>query len=159
MGTESKVENNNPHKNRVHRILAHSYTLYFILFLIGVTLDIIFQFKIFTTIIAVPFGLLLIIFASCLILWAQISSRRMKKENISKETFSQGPYHYSKHPTHWGLFFLTLGFGIMANALFVILTTLISFLLSRHTFLEKHEDVLSRKYGAPYIEYKKSVKL
>ena len=37
-----------PRQYRVHKILAHSYTLYFFLFLVGVYLDFIFPFEIFT---------------------------------------------------------------------------------------------------------------
>jgi protein-S-isoprenylcysteine O-methyltransferase Ste14 len=52
-----------------------------------------------------------------------------------------------------------LGFGIISNAFFVILTTLVSFLVSRFIFLEKEEIILEEKYGTPYLEYKRAVKL
>lgn len=147
------------HESKIHWILAHSYTLYFILFLIGVWLDIIFKYKIFTSSVMVPIGLAVLIFASFLILWAQKTPRNLSIENLSKESFCRGPYCYTRSPTHWGLFFLILGFGIIANALFVILFTLISFIISRYVFLERRENILATKYGAPYLEYKKSVKL
>jgi len=147
------------HRSKVHWILAHSYTLYFILFLASVFLDFIFRIKIFTNLVMVPVGVALLVFASFLILWAQKTSRNLDTKNISKETFCKGPYCYTRSPTHWGLFFLMLGFGIIANAVFVILFTLISFLITRFTFLDKQETVLAEKYGAPYLEYKRSVKL
>jgi|SRR3989344_2323289 len=147
------------HKENVHKTLAHSYAMYFILFLLGVTLDIIFQFKVFANSIMVPLGGSLIVLSSILIFWAQGTSRNLKKENITKETFCKGPYCYTRSPTHWGLFFLMIGFGIITNAIFVILTTLISFLVSRFIFLEKEERILAEKYGTPYLEYKKAVKL
>ena len=83
----------------------------------------------------------------------------MKMVNVTKENFCKGPYCYARHPTHWGLFFLILGFGIILNALFVILCTLISFIVTKFVFIEKQEKILAEKYGAPYLEYKKSVKL
>jgi len=107
----------------------------------------------------VPLGGSLIVLSSILIFWAQGTSRNLKKENITKETFCKGPYCYTRSPTHWGLFFLMIGFGIITNAIFVILTTLISFLVSRFIFLEKEERILAEKYGTPYLEYKKAVKL
>ncbi len=146
-------------KKNVHKVLAHSYTMYFILFLVGVILDMIFRFKIFTSSFMLPVGFSVLIFATSLILWAQMTSRNLKTENVSKETFCKGPYCYTRSPTHWGLFFLMLGFGIIANAFFVILTTLFSFFISRFIFLEKEEKILTDKYGTPYLEYKKSVKL
>ena len=145
--------------NKIHKILAHSYSIYFILFLTGVILDIIFKFRIFTSPTAIPVGIIFLIFASVLIFWAQKYSKNFDEENPSKESFSKGPYRYTRSPTHWGLFLLMLGFGIIANALFVVLSTLISFLLSRFIFLKKRENVLILKYGTPYLEYKKSVKL
>lgn len=145
-------------KHSVHKILAHSYAMYFILFLIGVTLDIIFKFKIFTSSVMMPVGAVLLILGSILILWAQYTSRNLKLENITKETFCRGPYCYTRTPTNFGLFFLILGFGVIANAFFVILSTLISFIIAKFIFLDKEEKVLAAKYGTPYLEYKKLVK-
>jgi protein-S-isoprenylcysteine O-methyltransferase Ste14 len=51
-----------------------------------------------------------------------------------------------------------LGFGIMNNALFVIVTTFISFFISKFVFIDRQERILADKYGAPYLEYKKAVK-
>ncbi len=149
----------NLNKKSVHKVLAHSYTMYFILFLVGVILDMIFRLQIFASSLMLPVGFGVLIFATFLILWAQMTSRNLKTENVSKETFCKGPYCYTRSPTHWGLFFLMLGFGIIANAVFVILTTLFSFFISRFVFLEKEERILADKYGTPYLEYKKSVKL
>src|SRR3989338_4097171 len=81
-------------KGRVHRILAHSYTVYFIFLLISVLLDFVFQFKIFTSPIMIPTGVALLILASFLIIWAQYSSRKINTENVTKETFCRGPYCY-----------------------------------------------------------------
>jgi protein-S-isoprenylcysteine O-methyltransferase Ste14 len=148
------------HKVKVHHILAQSYSTAFFFFLIGVSLDIVFPIKIFEDSVMLPVGFVFLTFASLLIFWAQRTSRNLKNEKeIKKETFCKGPYCYSRIPTHWGIFLLMLGFGIMANALFVIATTLFSFLLSKLVFLKKEEAILEEKYGTPYLEYKKSVKL
>ena len=145
-------------KQSVHKILAYSYSMYFILFLVGVVLDLILKIKIFTSPIVVPIGAIFLIFGSILILWAQHTSKNLKVENITKETFCHGPYCYTRTPTNFGLFFLILGFGIIANAFFVILFTLISFIIAKFVFLDKEEKVLAAKYGTPYLEYKKLVK-
>ncbi len=153
------INEKKPRQYRVHRILAHSYTVYLILFLIGVYLDAVFKFEIFSDSAMVPTGIILLILSSILILWAHKSSRNFEINNLSKESFLKGPYRYTRHPTHWGLFFLMLGFAIIWNGLFVILSTLTSFLLTRHIFLEKHEKVMEEKYGTSYIEYEKAVRL
>jgi protein-S-isoprenylcysteine O-methyltransferase Ste14 len=146
------------YKNKVHKILVHSYSVYFFLLLLGICLDIIFSLKIFNDSVAVPVGVLLLMLGTILIFWSQKTSRNLKKEEISKETFSQGPYRFTRTPTNFGLFFLVFGFGVILNAFFVVLTTFISFLIAKFVFLKKQEIILAEKYGVPYLEYKKSVK-
>lgn len=158
MENEVKMQNPALYKNRVHFVLAHSYSLYFLLLLVGIGLDLIFGYKIFTNSIMMPIGVVLLVFGSILSFWAQLSSRKLDKNNLNKEAFTKGPYSYSRHPTHWGLFFLILGFGVMINATFVILSTVVSFLVSKFFFVAKQEDILASKYGTHYTEYKKSVK-
>lgn len=143
----------------IHRLLAHSYIVYFVLFLSGIILDIVFRFEIFTDVAVIPIGISIIVFATLLIFWAQASTRNLKKEKITKETFCQGPYCYTRNPTHWGLCLLMLGFGIVASAPFVIAAILIYMVISKFSFLDREEKMLAAKYGEPYLEYKKSVKL
>ncbi|MEK7104980.1 MAG: methyltransferase [Patescibacteria group bacterium] len=151
-------ESENPHKNRVHRILAHSYLFYFISFLLGLFLDFMFPVEFYEKITMASIGAVFLILGTFLILWAQMSSHKLKKENMSKETFCCGPYRYTRSPTHFGLFFLMLGFGIMTSTLFIIIFSVISFIITKFTFIQKEEKILAEKYGAPYLEYKKSVK-
>jgi len=105
-----------------------------------------------------PIGFVFLALGTFLILWAQTTSRHLKKENITPETFCHGPYCYTRAPTHLGLFLLMLGFGFISNAFFVILLTLFAFFIGKLVFLDKEEKILAEKYGAPYLEYKKMVK-
>ena len=146
------------YKQKVHRVLAQSYIIYFILFLFGVYLDLIFHFKLFTNPIIVVLGIPLLAFGTFLIFWAQKTSNSLHKKAISKENFCRGPYCYTRSPTHWGLFFLVIGFGIVINAVFVVLFTLVAFMVTRLIFLDKQEKILEEKYGTHYAEYKKLVK-
>ena len=145
-------------KWNVHTILAHSHTMQFILFLFGIFLDMIFRVKIFTNSALAGVGVILLIFGSVLIFWAQYTSHHLSKENLTKESFSHGPYRYIKNPTNYGIFFMILGFGIIANSFFVILFAFISSLIAKFVFLNKEKKILIAKYGAPYLEYRKSVK-
>ena len=146
------------HKNSVHRVLAHSYSVFFFFFLIGICLDLFFNLRVFNSITATPSGVIFLIIGTLLIIWAQTTSQKLNKENISKETFCHGPYRYTRSPTHWGLFLLMLGFGMINNAFFIVLFSIISFLIAKFVFLNKEEKILASKYGASYLEYKKSVK-
>ncbi len=146
----------------IHHLLAHSHVMYFVLLLVGVTLDTIFKLRIFQHPAIAPIGFILLAIATGVIIWTEMTAwdlRKHKKEDIKKETFCRGPYCYTRSPLHWGLFLLMLGFGIIANAFFVVLTTVISFLIAKFVFQEKEEKILEAKYGQPYLEYKKEVKL
>jgi len=158
METENKEINTNPQKHKVRRALVHSHSVYFILFLIGITLDLVFPVKIFTNPILAPTGFVFLIFGTLLVIWAEKSSHNFKNGSISKENFCSGPYCYTRSPTHWGLFFLIVGFGFIASAFFVVIFALISFLIEKFIFQDKAEKILEAKYGAPYLEYKKMVR-
>lgn len=157
--TEENIVKINEYKDKVHVVLAHSYAVYFSLFLAGVLFDLIFNLRILSFPLMTPAGIILILSATLLIFWAQKTSRNLKKETITKETFMKGPYRYSRGPTHWGLFFLMLGFGLLNGAIFIVIFTFISLLVTKFTYLRKEETILEKKYGAPYLEYKKEVKL
>ena len=161
MDIEEKAKN--IPKLSVHAIQAHSYTFYFIMLLIAIFLDFIFPIGIPYQSVLMPISVIFLIIASILIIWAQKASNKFKKENtkenITKEAFYNGPYSFTKNPTHWGLFILMIGFGILANAFFIILSTIISFIVTKLVFLKKEELILADKYGDLYLEYKKSVKL
>jgi len=148
----------NPGKHNVHKVLAHSYSVYFVLFLVGVALDLIFNLKVFDTILGWSLGLIFLIVGTLLIFWAQRTSRNLSKENLSHHSFRQGPYRYARTPTHWGLLLIMLGFGLITSSLFVIIFAFISFIITKFTFLDKQEKILEAKYGTHYQEYKKSVK-
>ena len=143
----------------VHKVLAHSYAVHFLFFLAGVCLDLIFNLKVFKSSVVVSLGFVLLAFGTFIVIWAQKTSRSLKKENITRETFFHGPYCYTRSPTHWGLFLLMLGFGMVINAFFVMVLSLVAFVFTKMTFLHKEEEILALKYGVPYLEYKKSVKL
>jgi protein-S-isoprenylcysteine O-methyltransferase Ste14 len=161
MEKETKKEeilNINQYKNKIHVVLAQSYSIYFLFFVVGVFLDLVFNLKMFKLPFLTSIGAILIFLASLLIFWAQKTSRNLKKENLTKESFSKGPYFFVRNPTYLGLFLLLIGFGFMVNAIFIIITTIISGIFTKFIYLKKEEVILEKKYGAPYIEYKKAVK-
>ncbi len=156
---EKEVQNV-PEKTIIHSTLAYSYSLYFFGFLIGFVLDDIFMLKPFDESFGQPLGLFWMILASLFIFWAQRTSRVSKKQRLAgndKQVFLKGPYRATRIPTHVGLTFLLIGFGIFDNLPFVILFAVISFVATKYTFVKKEEALLQKKYGEPYTEYKKEV--
>jgi len=151
-------EEANIYKNKVHKILARSYSVYLLFFLIGVSLNSVFNFQVFASSVVVPIGFIFLALGTILIVWAQNTSRNLKKETLTKETFAKGPYRFTSTPTNFGLFFLMLGFGMVANSFFVMVCSCVAFVIARFVFLVQEEKVLAEKYGIPYLEYKKMVK-
>lgn len=156
--TNEQSGSKNLHKNRVHKVLAYSYLFHFLVFLVGLIMDYIFPLKIFEKQDLSFLGIALLFLGSILIFWAQISSRNLKKDIITKDSFFVGPYRYTRTPTNFGIFLVMLGFGLLNNALFIIFFAIFSFVLTKIIFLKKQEEILTLKYGTPYIEYKKIVK-
>ncbi|MES2023484.1 MAG: DUF1295 domain-containing protein [Patescibacteria group bacterium] len=145
-------------KNSHHKVMAHSYVFYFVLFLLGIFMDLVFPMKIFKHDSLISVGVVVLVLATILILWEQKTARKLSKENINKESFLHGPYRYTSSPAHLGLFLLMFGFGMIVNGFFIMLFSVISFVISKFSFIKKTEKMLVEKYGEHYAEYKKSVK-
>jgi protein-S-isoprenylcysteine O-methyltransferase Ste14 len=147
-----------PKRMSVHRIAAHSYMVALLFLLLGVFCDLLWKPIIFDETLTAPLGMLFLGSGTILILWAQHASHHFIKENITPDSFGRGPYHFTRNPTHWGLYFLLFGFSMATNAFFVTAFTLVSFFVTKLVFLSQEENLLASKYGDPYLEYKRSVK-
>ncbi len=145
---------------QVHKVLAHSYSFYFLSFLLGIILDFYKPMHLPKFPWAIYIGFFFLIAGPLLIYWAQHTSRNLKKgEVMSAEIFLKGPYCYTRGPTHLGIALMLIGFGMVVNAFYVVVFTLIAAIVTKFIFLDKEEEILEKKYGEPYKEYKKKVKL
>ena len=146
--------------HKIHAIMARSYSMHFVLLLLGIALDLLIPLRIFKNSAVIAIGLFFLVLASVLIFWAQRTTRNLHKhESLRKEDFEHGPYRFTRTPTHLGLLILTLGFGIVLNAFFVVVTAVLAAIIGKLVYLRKYEDVLVDKYGDSYLLYKKEVKL
>ena len=146
-------------KHKVHRVLAHSYGVYFFSFLFGIIFDFIFPISFPYSASTVPLGMILIVIATLVIVQSQKTSKKHERnEKVSHLDFYHGLYKVTRSPTHAGLALLIIGFGFLTNAFFVIVFGLISMIITRFTFLRKEEKYLEKKYGEIYANYKKMVK-
>ena len=157
MNSEYKIEKQKP-RLRVHNILADSYTAYLLALVLGLIFSANWPFKIFENNTIINISAVILLLSSALILWAQKSSKKINKENLTKNSFTKGPYRFTRNPTNLGLFLSMVCFGVIINSFFVIFFTLIAFFLSRLIFIKKEEELLEKKYGSSYLEYKKLVK-
>jgi len=145
-------------KPRVHRILAHSYMVYLFALVLGLICSAMWPIKIFEDNILLGVSFVVLVFSSVLVLWAQNSTKNFYTENLTKQSFTNGPYRLTRNPTNLGIFFSSVSFGIIISSPFVLIFTLVAFLLSRLIFLKQEERILEKKYGKPYLDYKEMVK-
>lgn len=148
-------------KDIIHHIAFYSPLIYLIALVVGFTLDMIFPLRVIPENVFLPLGIIFIVLAPLLILWAQYSTyslyRRMAHE-VKTEHFHRGPYRFSRHPSHLGLAFLILGLGLLFNSLFIIAAAVISHIIVNYIFLPLEERILERKYGKEYLEYKRRIR-
>lgn len=148
----------------VHIVLAQSYLVYLVAIVVGFALDIVKPIP-FSFPALMPLGMLCIMFGTFLVIWAQKAAHKSEKarndsatEKICRDHFCVGPYVFTRSPTQYGLSFMALGLAFVYGSFFMVIFTGIAFLLGRFVFIRKQEFHLERKYGDPYVEYKKHVK-
>ncbi len=144
----------------IHLILSHSYTVFLFAVVLGVIFDIIFPIEFFEGYLYQYIGFIMIILGSGLIYWAQSTSSSTRREMDKKKTerqFDCGPYKYSRNPTSIGLTIMTLGLAFLINSLFSVIFVIIASFI-KIIFIKKEEDILEKKYGQAYCDYKKKVK-
>ncbi len=69
-----------------------------------------------------------------------------------------GPYRFTRNPMYLGFVLMSVGVAFVANALWPLLTVAPAILTVRRVVIRKEEAYLTRKFGAPYEEYKKRVR-
>jgi len=153
----------------IHETLATSYLVNFAGVFIGFVTDYIYPLK-FDFMYMDSLGALLIVLGTILVYWAQKSSRKGSEtrnvllspevpENVEKDNFRVGPYKITRSPTQYGLSIMALGLSFIFGSITMVVLTIACFLIGKFVFIRKEEKNLAKKYGEPYLEYKKHVKL
>ena len=147
----------------VHELLAHSYLTYLAAILVGFVASRLMPFPLLEGFF-VPAGLCAMAMGSAIVFWSQHSSHerhhapRVPASTLTVESFLTGPYRYSRIPTQYGLFFLTLGLSFVYLSLAMTIATLVAFALVLTVFIPREEAHLARKYGQPFRDYLKQVR-
>lgn len=145
--------------NLVHVVLGHSYLFYFLALIMGILADLVIRIR-FSGTNDVLVGFILLILGTGLIYLAQNTSRkahhRTKKES-GYIRFMNGPYKFTRSPTHIGLGLTMVGLSFVLHSVSLFVFALIAFLITRYIFIWKEEKILMENYGEDYREYKKHV--
>jgi protein-S-isoprenylcysteine O-methyltransferase Ste14 len=69
-----------------------------------------------------------------------------------------GPYRYSRNPAYTGLTGLYLGIALAVNSFWLILMLAPTLVAMSRGVIEREERYMERKFGEPYLDYKRSVR-
>jgi len=69
-----------------------------------------------------------------------------------------GPYRFSRNPIYLAFSLLHLGIAIWVNSLWLVATLVASVAVIAWVVIPREEQYLERRFGAEYVEYKKSVR-
>jgi protein-S-isoprenylcysteine O-methyltransferase Ste14 len=149
----------------VHTVLGHSYIFFFFSLLVGFLLDLVIPLR-FDGLWAEWLGLFFIVVGPMVIFWAQQTSQKMHTKvicnldsKICEDDFFQGPYKFTRSPTHLGIFIMLIGLGLIMFSTWIITTTMVSYFITRYIFIHKEEKLLEEKYGDAYLVYKSRVRI
>lgn len=151
-------------ETNIHGVLARSYNVFFLAFILGVVLSQAFIVPIYKESLLYV-GVFFIFVGSISIIWSQITSRKTKEERHSMNTetdthiFKKGPYKFLKYPTQAGLTLLLFGYAFVENSLIILILGVIASFISFLYFVPQQEKYLKDKYGKSYERYKESMKI
>jgi protein-S-isoprenylcysteine O-methyltransferase Ste14 len=145
--------------NLVHVVLGHSYLFYFLALIVGILFDMVVGVR-FSGQNDMLVGFILLILGTGIIYLAQNTSRKAHHRN-KKESgymrFMNGPYKFTRSPTHLGLGVTMVGLSFVLQSVSLFALALLAFLITRYIFIAKEEKILLENYGEDYLEYKKHV--
>ena len=69
-----------------------------------------------------------------------------------------GPYRFSRNPIYLAFSLLHLGIAIWINSVWLLATLVAAIALMAVIVIPREEEYLERRFGAEYLDYKKSVR-
>ena len=145
-----------------HAVLTESYMVYVVLLIPAMVITSFYPTS-SAMLSLLPLGILLMCLAPLLIMWAQRASEHFRDKKKTNELvtadFMHGPYQFVRFPTHLGLFLLTIGLSITMGSFIIFCAALLAHIVTHVVFLPNEDKLLVEKYGEPYREYKKIVRL
>jgi protein-S-isoprenylcysteine O-methyltransferase Ste14 len=145
------------------RIVAPPPVLYIGALLIGVALQAVFPFRLFSASYAhVLFGALLIALSATFARWSFLSMRRIgttaNPRKPSEALATSGPFRYSRNPIYVAMTGLYVGLAFILNSVWLLLWLGPLLLLMDSGVIRREERYLSGKFGDAYAAYQSKVR-
>ena len=112
--------------------------------------------------LAVPLGVLLVVVAIALFSSSVAKFRSARTPVPARKPTTvivrTGPYRFSRNPIYLAFSLFQLGIAIWANSLWLVATLVVAVALIHLVVIPKEEQYLERRFGAEYLDYKRSVR-
>src|SRR5258706_12470332 len=129
---------------------------------IGWALEFAWPFPFFPHALAAPLGLLLVMIAVALFAGSvgrfRAAGTPVPGNKATTAIVRAGPYRVSRNPIYLAFSLLHLGIAIWANSLWLVATLIASLAVIAWVLIPREEQYLERRFGAEYVDYKKSVR-
>lgn len=111
--------------------------------------------------LAAPAGASLVAIAIALLVWAVAKFRAAGTPVPAREPTTaivrSGPYRFSRNPIYLAYSLFLLGLAVWINSVWLLATLAVAVWLIDHLVIPREEQYLERKFGAQYLDYKRSV--
>lgn len=97
-----------------------------------------------------------------LVVWAGLTFRsrgtRPEPWKPSTTVVDSGPYRFNRNPMYLALGVIHVGIGTIAGSAWIIATAVPALVVMRYGVIGREERYLQRKFGEPYLRYKRDVR-
>lgn len=129
---------------------------------IGSALEFAWQLPFLPHALAVPLGILLVVAAVVLFSGSvgkfSAAGTPVPGNKATTAIVRAGPYRLSRNPIYLAFSLLHLGIAIWVNSLWMAATLIASIAIMACFVIPREEEYLERRFGAEYLDYKKSVR-
>src|SRR5215468_6659281 len=112
--------------------------------------------------LAVPLGVLLVVVAIALFSYSVAKFRAAGTPVPARKPTTvivrTGPYRFSRNPIYLAFSLLQLGIAIWVNSVWLLATLIAAVALIASVVIPREERYLARRFGADYLDYKRSVR-
>jgi len=111
---------------------------------------------------AAPLGILLVLAAVILFIGSvgkfRAAGTPVPGNKPTTAIVRAGPYRFSRNPIYLAFTLLHLGIAIWINSVWLVATLIASIAVMAGVVIPREEQYLERRFGAEYLDYKKSVR-
>ena len=142
--------------------LARPPLVYFVAIALGSALEFIWQLPFLPQALAAPLGILLVVGAIALFAGSvgkfRAAGTPVPGNQATTAIVRSGPYRFSRNPIYLAFSLLHLGIAIWVNSLWLVATLIAAVVVMACVVIPREERYLERRFGAEYLDYKKSVR-